>query len=474
VESVAWVAERKNVLSAFFCFTAMLSYAYYLENPRGYKYCFVILLFSLGLMAKPILVTFPFLLLLFDYWPLYRLNSWGDLYRLLFEKIPFFLLAFVMSVVTFLATRHEGAVISLDVLPVWDRIANALISYLKYLGKVFWPENLAVFYPLVRIFSSFQIIGAALILIGISCFVIVLSKRYRYAMVGWFWYLGILVPVIGFVQAGEQAMADRYTYIPAIGLFIMTAWGVPDLFKRWWPKQKVVYMAFTGAILPIFIICTFYQVKYWHNSITLFEHALQVTHGNYLAHNNLGVALLNEGRLDEAEKHFEMAIEIKPDYSAAYNNMGLVLASLGKLHEAVSRYNKALKINQNDGKAHDNLGIAFANMGRFDEAMKHFQEALRINPENADAYNNMGSLLARQGKVNEALGYFERSLQLDGDHAMANNNMGVALANLGRLDEAADHFAKALSISPDNRDAYNNLIAVLKKINNTKKTSAYP
>lgn len=460
VESVAWIAERKNVLSTFLWLLAMWFYVRYVEHPAILRYTLLVLTFSLGLMAKPMLVTLPFVLLLFDYWPLNRLTTRKDLYRLIVEKIPLFILTLLMSVFTFIATRHEGAVISFDALSVGDRVSSAILSYVKYLGKIFWPENLAVFYPYTTHIDLFRIAGAFLVIICISGFVIYLSRHYRYILVGWLWYLGTLVPVIGFIQAGEQAMADRYIYVPGIGLFIMIAWGIPDLLKKW-PKKEVILTVSAGAVLCISIMCTFIQVTYWKNSVTLFEHALKVTQDNYLAHNNLGVALLNQGKSDGAARHFDLAIQIKRDYPAAHTNMGLVLASQGKLEQAIYYYHEALRIKGNDEKARNNLGIAYASMGRFDEAMKRFREALEINPDNADAYNNMGSAMARQGKLKESLRYYEKALQLDADHAMAHNNMGLALANSGRSDEAIVHFTTALSINPNYGEAYKNLAAVL-------------
>jgi tetratricopeptide (TPR) repeat protein len=473
VESVAWVAERKNVLSTFFWLMTMWAYAFYVEHPAWYRYVLVLLAFMLGLMAKPMLVTLPFVLLLLDYWPLRRLTSWQDMNRLVFEKIPLFILTLIVSIFTFLSTRHEGAVISFDVLSFGDRVFHVIVSYVKYLGKTFWPENLAVFYPYLMESDWFQIAGASAILLIISCLVIFLSRRYPYALWGWLWYLGTLVPVIGFIQAGDQAMADRYMYVPGIGLFIMIAWGIPDLLKKW-PKKEFILIVSAGAVLCISIICTFIQVTYWKNSVTLFERALNVTRDNYLAHNNLGVALLNQGKSNDAGKHFARALQIKRDYPAAHNNMGLALASQGKIDEAISYYRSALRIKSNDEKARNNLGTALARMGRYDEAKGQFQETLRINPGNADAYNNIGSALAMEGKVIESLGYFEKALQLDHEHAMAHNNMGLALANLGRLDEAVDHFMKALEVRPDYREAYDNLNVLFNKIKIIPKASVNP
>ncbi|MCX5856252.1 MAG: tetratricopeptide repeat protein, partial [Deltaproteobacteria bacterium] len=401
VESVAWVAERKNVLSTFFWFMAMLSYAYYVERPTLYRYSLILFAFSLGLMAKPMLVTLPFTLLLFDYWPLGRLTSWKALPRLVFEKIPLFVLSIIVSIITFLTCRHEGVVIFFDNLPLGDRVANVLVSYSKYLGKIFWPQNLAVFYPYSKEYNSFQIVGAALLLITISCVMIFLARHYRYVLVGWLWYLGTLVPVIGLIQAGKQAMADRYTYIPMIGLFVMIAWGVYDLLKKW-PQRKMIFVVSSGIILSVLISCTILQVRYWQNSVTLFEHALYVTHDNLRAHTNLGIALNIHGQIDEAIQHFEYVIKRDPENAIAYSNMGIARAGQGKTDEAMVYYHEALRIKPDDETTHNNLGVAFANKGKFDEAIEHFREALRIRPDYVHAILNMGGALAKQGKVEEA------------------------------------------------------------------------
>jgi Tfp pilus assembly protein PilF len=473
VESVAWIAERKNVLSTFFLLMAMWAYACYVDRPTWYRYALVLLAFVFGLMAKPMLVTLPFVLLLLDYWPLGRLNEWKDAKRLLIEKIPLFVMTIAVSVFTFLATRHEGAVISFDVLSFGDRILNVVVSYTKYLVNLFWPADLAVFYPFSTSFGPYQIAGAAAVLFSVSFFVILLSKRYRYLPVGWLWYLGTLVPVIGFIQAGDQAMADRYMYVPGIGLFVMITWGVSDFLKKW-PKRNIVSAVFAGAVLFVLIMWSVHQAGYWRNSLTLFGHALEVTRNNALAHNNLGVALLNRGRPDEAQKHFCAVIRIKRDYPGIHTNMGLTYAYTGNFREAVASYREALRINKDDEKAHNNLGALLAGMGKYDEAALHFQDALRINPDNADTHNNMGAALARQGRVVESLGYFKKALQLDDGHYMAHNNMGLALANLGRFDEATRQFMEALNDKPDYRDAYNNLNAVSNRIKAVPSPSSTP
>ena len=462
VESVAWVSERKNVLCAFFWFMGVWSYAYYVERPTPYRYCLILMTFSLGLMSKPMIVTFPFTLLLLDYWPMGRLTSWKMFPRLVSEKIPLFILAAIVGIVTFLSSVHGDVTISIDKLPLGDRMANAVVSYARYLGKMFWPENLAVFYPYSREFNSFQIIAAVLILSVISCLAIFFAQKYRYALMGWLWYIGTLVPVIGLIQVGKQAMADRYAYIPMIGLFIIVAWGIPDLLKGW-PRRKIIFVISSGAVISGLMICTVLQVRYWQNSVTLFEHALRVTGMNSRAHYNLGIALTDMGKFKEAIYHFQYAIKLEPEYAGPYGYMGVALAMQGKTDEALVYYHEALRIKQDDETTHNNLGVALAGKGKFDEAIVHFQEALRSRPDYPHANQNMAGALARLGKMEEAISYYEKALKLDRDNAVTHNKLGMVLADVGRDKEAIGHFQEALKINPHYEDAINNLRSVQRK-----------
>jgi Tfp pilus assembly protein PilF len=462
VESVAWVSERKTVLCTFFWFLGMWSYAYYVERPTPYRYCLILMTFSLGLMSKPMIVTFPFTLLLLDYWPMGRLTSWKMFSRLLFEKIPLFILAAIVGIATFLSSFHGDVTISIDKLPLVDRMANAVVSYAKYLGKMFWPENLAVFYPYSREFGSFQIIGSVLLLSVISCLAIFLAHKYRYALMGWLWYLGTLVPVIGLIQVGKQAMADRYAYIPMIGLFIIIAWGIPDLL-RGWPRRKIIFVISSVAVISGLMICTVLQVRYWQNGVTLFEHALRATDMNSRAHYNLGIALTDMGKFKEAVYHFAYAMRLEPEYAGPYGYMGIALAMQGKTDEAVVYYQEALRMKQDDETTHNNLGVALAGKGKFDEAIVHFQQALRIRPDYTHANRNMAGALARLGKQEEAISYYEKALKLDRENAVTHNNLGLALADVGRDQEAIGHFQEALKINPYYEDAINNLRSVQRK-----------
>jgi len=462
VESVAWVSERKNVLCTFFWFMGIWSYSYYVVRPTPYRYCLILVTFSLGLMSKPMIVTFPFTLLLLDYWPMGRLTSWKTFPRLVFEKMPLFILSAIVGIVTFLSSLHGDVTISIDKLPMGDRLANAGVSYAKYLERMFWPQNLAVFYPYSREFSLFQTSAAFLLLSVISCLAIFFAHKYRYALAGWLWYLGTLVPVIGLIQVGKQAMADRYAYVPMIGLFIIIAWGIPDLL-RGWPCRKIIFIISSVAVISSLMICSVLQVRYWRNGVTLFEHALLATDINSRAYYNLGIALTDMGKLSEAVYHLESAIKLEPEYAAPYGYMGLALARQGKTDEAIVYYREALRIKQDDETTHNNLGVALAGRGKFDEAILHFQLALRIRPDYLHANRNMAGALAKLGRMEEAVDYYEKALKLDRDNAVTHNNLGLALAGVGRDQEAVGHFQEALKINPCYEDAINNLRSVQRK-----------
>jgi tetratricopeptide (TPR) repeat protein len=374
VESVSWVAERKDVLSTLFWFLTMLGYVRYLQRPGLSRYLLVLLSFALGLMAKPMLVTLPIVLILMDFWPLRRLQpgqsgkeSHGKVkeslaFHLVWEKAPLFALTALSSVVTFLAQQKGGAVRSLDAFPLDTRIANALVSYVSYIGKMIWPHDLAIYYPHQGALPLWQAAGAALVLLGLSALFLGGAWRRPYLAVGWLWYLVTLVPVIGLVQVGIQAMADRYTYIPLIGLFILIAWGVPDLMAAW-RCRRVVLAISVAVALSGSTMCTWLQVRHWKNSITLFKHALNVIPDNALAHDALGIALAHQGRLDEAIRHYSEALRLKT-YAETHINMGNALARQGRLDEAISSYSEALRLKPGYGKAQYNLERALRLMDK--------------------------------------------------------------------------------------------------------------
>jgi len=470
VESVAWVAERKDVLSTFFWMLTLWSYVWYVEHRGISRYLLVLLFFILGLMAKPMLVTLPFVLLLLDYWPLKRF-SWeksvdGNLQqestisRMIWEKTPLFFLAMALSVVTFLAQKSGGALNPLDVYPLDARIGNAVVSYVSYIGKMIWPNNLAILYPHPGMLPIKQVAGAGLLILFISLLAIWAVKRRPWFTVGWLWYTGTLVPVIGLVQVGVQSMADRYTYVPLIGLFIIVAWGIHELMARW--RHRIMgLLTMTALFILILLVITRMQVRYWSNSISLFEHAIKVTDGNFVAHNNLGKAFSEKGRIAEAITHFLEALRIKPDYAEAHNNLGLSLAKNGRIDEAIKHILQALQLKPYFAEAHNNLGNALDLQRRTGEAIGHYLEALRIKPDFEEAHYNLGLVLVRQNRTDEAITHFLEALRIKPDYAEANNDLGLALFHKGNIEGAIDHFREALRIKPDFVEALNNISLAL-------------
>ncbi len=454
VEAVSWVAERKGSLCTLFWMLTLWSYLRYMEQRRAGRYALVLTFFVLGCMAKPMIVTLPFALLLLDYWPLKRFSldrplkgeTLSSLREAVLEKMPLMVLAFLMTVVGFFAQKGGGAITSLDVLPLTERISNALVSYVIYLYKAFWPQHLAAYYPL-REYLLWQVIGALLILLFISTVAVLLRKQRPYFFVGWFWYLGTFLPVIQIVQIAIHAMADRYAYIPMIGIFIAAAWGVPEILKSFrYRKQITASMA--GLTLLLLSMASWHQVRYWKNSTTLFEHALEAVPNNFFAHNQLGRALHNDGKVEAAVKHFEETLRIEPDYTDARYNLARSLASLGRTDEAVSYYQEALQRRPDLEEAHLNLGNILAQMGNVKAAVFHYTEALRIRPQYAGVHFNMGNVLAKEGRNKEAITHYEAALKIRPRHAQARYNLGNVLAKEGRTEDALVHYTEALRIDP--------------------------
>lgn len=359
VESVAWAAERKDVLSMFLGMAALYAYALYVEKYQFYQYLICLILFALSLMAKPMLVTLPFVLLLLDYWPLGR---WPKeiitpfqsrvllIGRLLWEKVPFLCLSIGSSMVTFWVQNKGGAVVSIENLSFSERIANAVVSYISYLRKIISPIDLAVFYPYEHFFPWWQVTASVFILIGITIIVLYAIKKFPFLFVGWFWYLGTLVPVIGIVQVGKQAMADRYTYLPSIGIIIMLVWGISLLFPREEIRKKILIPAGI-TYLAIMAVLTWEQCGCWKNSVELFNHALHVTNNNYLAYNARGITYGEMGRYQMAIEDFDKAIGLKQDYMDAYFNRGFAYVKLGEYRLAVDDFNEAIRLKPDDERA---------------------------------------------------------------------------------------------------------------------------
>jgi len=398
VESVAWIVERKDVLSTFFWMLTMGAYSYYVEHPGFRRYFFVLLFFVLGLMTKPMLITIPFVLLLLDYWPLQRFQEikpdhkiqpgevkkpadseykWPLIYPMLWEKIPLFVLAILSSLVTYFAAQNTGFVRSIEAFPISVRIGNAFVSYIAYIGKMIWPSNLAVLYPYRESLVPWQVLGSVSLLIVITLAVIWRAKRSPYLATGWLWYIGTLVPVIGIVQVGNQAMADRYTYIPLTGLFIMVAWGVPDLLRKWNYRKEILLASSALSILCLSII-TWIQVGYWQNSITLFSHTLKVTDNNGLIYNMRSVAYNDLGNYKRAIDDCSRAIEIKPNYIHAYYNRGNAYAGLGNYKQAIDDYDRGIEIKPGDAKAYYNRGLLYIKQGNNISGCRDAQKACEL------------------------------------------------------------------------------------------------
>ncbi|MBW2491193.1 MAG: tetratricopeptide repeat protein [Deltaproteobacteria bacterium] len=475
VESVAWVSERKDVLSTFFGLLSIAAYCRYVKKTSTKYYILTIVLLSIGLMAKPMLVTFPFLLLLLDFWPLNRFHHKDDvllqsekgdhfdfkgIQRLILEKIPFFIPVVLSCALTFFAQKSEGAVQALGGLSLKNRIANALVSYAKYVLKMFWPSKLAVFYPHPRdTLPAWQIVGAAL-LITCACFLALrAAKKYPYIVIGLFWYLGTLVPVIGFVQVGAQAMADRYTYIPLIGLYIIVAWGVLDLFRKW-HYRKIYLSVFAILILSALTAKTFFQIRHWKNSITLFEHAIRVTENNYKAHNNLAIAS-EPIDLDRAIFHYKEALKINPKFATAHGNLGLALCRKGNYEEAVSYFAKALEINPQKTNTRMDLANVLFLQEKPEQAISQYREILNIDPENANAHYNLAYILSSQKKMDQAEYHYKETLKINPNHEEAHYHLGNIRLKQGNLKEAFAHFGESIKIKPDYVQAYNQLGIIL-------------
>jgi len=449
VESVAWISERKDVLSTFFGLLSIGAYVRYAERKHRLSYLMCVLFLGLGLMAKPMLVSFPFVLLLLDFWPLKRFAGENysaprtgaaavfagrNLFPLIREKIPLFILVFLLSVTAITAQQSKGAVQTLEYFPFHFRIYNALITYVTYIAKTVWPSHLSIYYPHPgNTLLLWQVAGAASLLIVITVMVVRISGRYPYAVVGWFWYLGTLVPVIGLVQVGTQAMADRYTYIPLIGLFIIVAWGISDIAGDW-KYGKTVLVAFAVIVFSALGVRTATQVGYWQNDVALYANAIRVDDRNDLAHNNLGVALDAMGRRDQAISHYRKSVEINPLNVEAFNNLANILADKGRLGEAEKYYRKALKIKPENEVFLYNLGALYIRQGKTKMALEQFAEALRIKPDFAKVYNHMGVVLARQGKLEKARIFFLKAIQIDPDFKAARRNLKFYKAAYQRPD----------------------------------------
>ena len=527
VESVAWVAERKDVLSTLFWLVTTWAYVRYTEmrsapNVDRAKtmagcsdawrfYVLALILFAFGLMSKPMLVTLPCALLLLDFWPLRRVagvvgrvagDTFGvsdpgtrptppvtSLKTIILEKLPFLALSIGASMATIWAQRGYGAIFSVQHLSISSRLSNAVVSYLRYIEKMVWPHNLAVPYPMPNHWPAWLVGLAIVFIVGVSVFAILRARTQPYLFTGWFWYLGTLVPVIGIVQVGMQAMADRYTYIPLLGIFIAVVWSIAEL-SRHWQHQRTAFAVITALTLAACAVVTSHQLKHWRNTETFFKHTIAVTEGNFTAHFNLANKLSSLGKMDEAISHYEACLKIRPDYASAHNNLGTALDKVGrhdeaakhyaeaarfdngsasqinlanvslragKIDEAIARYQQALRSDPNSPEGNHNLGFAFLQQGKLDEAIAQFQKTVQIRPTYVDAYINMATALTRQGKQNEAAESCRAALRLEANNFEAHKKLGDLVAETGRTAEAIDHYTQAEKLKPDNAEVHNGL-----------------
>ena len=476
VESVAWVADRKDVLSAFFWMLAMLAYAVYVEQSKargkespssiGFHvspftfhaspyYLLSLFFFVCALMSKATVLTLPFIFLLLDWWPLRRFKA-STFRRLLLEKLPFLAVGALAGSVSLYGQNQLGGLPSVVQFPVGDRIANAVLSIIRYLEQTFWPIDLAAYYPYPATLSFGPVVGAALLGLAASALLLWAARQRPFLVVGWLWYLITLLPVIGLVQIGGHSRADRYTYVPLIGLFLLVVWATHDFTKRW--RHQIVCLSSAGVlVVSVCLVLTRRQIGYWKDSETLLRHAIAVTRDNPVAQNNLGVALTKKGQLDEAVTRLQEAIRLVPNYTEAYNNLGTALAMQGRLGEAIARFQESLSLKPNYAKAHNDLGNALGRQGRLDEAIGHLEEAIRLVPEFADARCNLGDALAAKGRFDEAITQYQQALQVEPNYPDTHNHLGIALSSKGRLDEAIEQFQQALKLNPDYAEAHGNL-----------------
>ena len=482
VESVAWVAERKDVLCSLFWMLTIIAYVRYAKSGTWNSYLWVVVSFGVGLMAKPMLVTLPFVLLLLDYWPLRRASfarsahnqaaepiepldrsrSTQSIGWLVLEKIPLITLVVISSAVTFIIQQRSGAVTIGEDLPLNLRVPNALLSYVAYIGKIFYPHALAVLYP--HSFASpalWKPVVCLLVLSGTSALAFLAGPRHGYLAVGWFWYLGTLVPVIGLIQVGSQAMADRYTYLPSIGLTIMVAWGAASLRTKWRYLGTVLAIT-TGIILVALLVTTRAQVQRWRDSITLFEYTLSVTQNNHVILNNLGVTFKKEQRLDEAVALFQKALHLYPKYANAHNNLANTLRLQGKHDEAMHHFRRVLQFTPDEPSARYNLSVALALEGQHEQAIDHLRRLTERYPDDEQAHNQLAKSLIRLNRLNEAAAQCVKALAILPQSAGLRNILGNTLRLQGKNKDAISQFRQVLKLAPDSANIHNNLANTLK------------
>jgi tetratricopeptide (TPR) repeat protein len=513
IESVAWVTERKDVLSMFFMLLTLWAYIHYIQKPDYKRYSLIFVAFALGLMTKPILVTLPFVLLLLDYWPLQRFSLRNEknidsvlttktAAALIYEKIPLFFLTGLSIALTIIAQRAE--IEFMQSIPALLRVENALVAYCGYIFKMIWPVSLGVLYPHSAYIPLWKVSVSAILLATVSGIAIYTIKKMPYIAVGWFWYLGTMVPVIGIVQVGVQSMADRYTYIPLIGLFIILAWFLSDALEKI-PYKKYIIATVSAVIVLLLVTLSWSQLKYWKNSHELLTHTLEVTRDNYTMHCNLAVLLAGQGDSKAAEFHYLEALKINPDDKDTNINFGNLLVRQGRLDEAIERYINAIKSKPNFAKAYNNLGIAYVQRGDRQKAIEQFSTAVKINPSYLDAQNNLkmallqkqvkesastkqsadsedistfsgqmmvGTSLMKKGDLDGAIKHFQEALKIEPENINAHVSMGLALGYKRNFDGAISHFRTAIKINPRIPEIYNSLAVALAYTGKTDKAIA--
>ncbi len=464
VESVAWIAERKDVLSTFFGLLSILAYRAYCQRPGLVYYCLVVATFTAGLLAKPMLVTLPCVFLLLDYWPLQRVRLPNGetagvsteqasrpvpLLILLLEKLPLLAISVLMGLVTIYAQWHGETIVSLERLSLSYRLGNAVVAWGWYLGKTFWPYDLASMYPHPQSgLSWWEVGGVCIVLLAISTFVVKRRRRQPYLLVGWLWFLGTLAPILGLIQAGDQRWADRYTYFPHLGLLVMLVWGGHDLLDCWRvPLSARVWLV--AILLTVSAAATWVQTTRWHDSVTILEHTLRVTKENPPGHNHLGGALLDLGHTDKAIWHFREAIRLNPKYAKAHYNLGWALAKQGEMDEAIEEYREVVRLDPGMKAVHANLAMALLDRGRVLEALEHLKEAVRVQPDSASVHYNLALALVDIGRSPDAGPHFSEALRLSPDLITMHFPFAMILAAHGRPAEAVEHFKAALQTNPD-------------------------
>ena len=480
VESVAWVAERKDVLSGFFFLLTLLAYSSYRSSQRGRAgrfYLLALFLFALGLMSKPMLVTLPFVLLLLDFWPLKRFTH-RDLrfatLRLGGEKIPFFLLSAASCAVTFIAQHKGGAVVGLTRLSLSLRVENAFVSYARYLGRTFWPFGLATPYPhpefwlvnpLPGLWSAGLVWFAVALFAGLTVAAAWCWRKFPFVTFGWLWFVGTLIPVIGLVQVGTQSMADRYTYLPLIGVFVACSWGMAAIQARWQLSPRL--LAWLAALLFVLGAArTRDQIAVWQNDGSLFFHALTVTRNNYVACVNLGTWFSKNGQIKETLDCYNMALKMNPSDPDVIYDVGNAFAKIGYWNEAITQYRRALQITPKDAEILNNLGFALSATKQYAEAVASFEAALKLEPDLAGAHNNLATVLYMEGRYGEAVQHYREATRLAPDDPLIYVNLGDTLVRLGQPAEAAQAYQKALQLNPDDPQIAAKLRALAKPVSN--------